>query len=172
MAKAKPNLPPISLNIAVLTVSDKRTAADDTAGNYLQNSLEAAGHKNVARAICPDNLYHLRRVLSDWICNDDIHIIITNGGTGFSHNKSTIAAITPLLDQTIRGFGELFRQLSYAQVGSAALQSDALAGTANGKFVFCVPGSPKACQLAWEDILHDQLNSTYRPCNFASHFID
>lgn len=171
MAKAKTDLPPVRLNIAVLTVSDKRTAADDTAGDYLQSQLQAAGHHCVERAISPDNLYELRRVLSNWICDNQLHVIITNGGTGFSHNKSTIAAVTPLLDHPIRGFGELFRQLSYAQVGSAALQSDALAGTANGKFIFCLPGSPKACQLAWESILLEQLNSTYRPCNFASHFL-
>lgn len=171
MAKANLSVPAVSLRTAVLTVSDKRTAADDTAGDYLQSSLEAAGHRCIKRAISPDNIYQLRRTLSDWIADPQVQIIITNGGTGFSHKKSTIAAISPLLDQPVRGFGELFRQLSYADVGSAALQSDALAGVANDTFIFCLPGSPGACRLAWERILCEQLNSTYRPCNFASHFV-
>ena len=170
MSKAAPDLPPVSLNCAVLTISNSRNSSNDTSGDYLVNSLQAAGHRCDTRAIAPNNVYQLRKVISDWIANDSIQVIITNGGTGFSHNKSTVDALAPLMDQTISGFGELFRHLSYQEIGSSMLQSDAFAGTANNTLVFCVPGSGGACKTAWEGIIKEQLNSTHRPCNFASQY--
>ena len=170
MSKAAPDRPPVSLNCAVLTISNSRDSSNDTSGDYLVNSLQAAGHRCNTRAIAPNNLYQLRKIISDWIANDDLQVIITNGGTGFSHGKSTVDAITPLLDQTITGFGELFRHLSYQEIGSSMLQSDAFAGAANQTLIFCVPGSTGACKTAWEGIIKEQLDSTHRPCNFASQY--
>lgn len=172
MSKADPALPLQPLNCAVLTISDSRRSDNDTSGDYLANSLTAAGHRCVARAISRGDLYQIRKALSDWIADDAVQVILTNGGTGFSHQKSTAAAITPLLDQVITGFGELFRHLSYQDIGSSTIQSDAFAGTANGKLVFCLPGSTGACRTAWEGILKEQLDSRHRPCNFATHYRD
>ncbi|MGB3287855.1 MAG: molybdenum cofactor biosynthesis protein B [Burkholderiaceae bacterium] len=168
MSKADTQKPPVSLNCAVLTISDSRNADNDTSGDYLSESLLAAGHRCAKRAISPNNPYQIRKVISDWIADDSIQIILTNGGTGFSHGKSTAAAITPLLDQVISGFGELFRHLSFLEIGSSTLQSDAFAGAANGSLVFCMPGSTGACKTAWEGIIKEQLDSTHRPCNFGS----
>ncbi|QAA92530.1 molybdenum cofactor biosynthesis protein B [Pollutimonas thiosulfatoxidans] len=170
MSKARTDAPAIALRCAVLTISDTRTADSDSSGDYLAASLAAAGHQCTARAIVPGNLYGIRRIISDWIADDAVQVILTNGGTGYSHQKSTVAAITPLLDQLITGFGELFRQLSYRDIGSSALQSEAFAGVANETLVFCMPGSTSACKTAWEGILREQLDSTHRPCNFASDY--
>lgn len=170
MSKADTQKPPVTLSCAVLTISDTRGADNDTSGDYLAESLRAAGHHCVQRAITPGNLYQIRKILSDWIADDSIQVILTNGGTGFSHNKSTAAAIAPLLDQTISGFGELFRHLSFLEIGSSTLQSDAFAGAANNTLIFCMPGSTGACQTAWEGIIKEQLDSTHRPCNFGTHY--
>lgn len=171
MSKAQPDLPPASLACAVLTISDKRGQHDDTSGDYLAASLQDSGHRCVQRAISRDDIYAVRAVLSQWIADPGIQVILCNGGTGFSHKKSTIAAVTPLLDQVVTGFGEQFRYLSFQEIGSSALQSDALAGTANQTLLFCLPGSPGACKLAWEGILRQQLDSRHRPCNFASQYL-
>ncbi|WP_454004484.1 molybdenum cofactor synthesis domain-containing protein [Alcaligenes sp. Marseille-Q7550] len=171
MSKAKPDLPPVSLAAAVLTISDKRGPGDDTSGDYLAASLQESGQRCVQRAISRDNMYAIRAVLSQWIADPAIQLILCNGGTGFSHQKSAIAAVPPLLDQVVPGFGEQFRFLSYQEIGSSALQSDALAGTANETLLFCLPGSPGACKLAWEGILRQQLDSRHRPCNFASQYL-
>lgn len=168
--KANTNKPQASLNCAVLTISDSRTADNDTSGDYLVQSLTEAGHRCVDRAICSGNMYQLRKIISAWIADEDIQIVLTNGGTGFSHQKSTAAAIEPLLDTTLVGFGELFRHLSYLEIGTSTLQSDAFAGAANNTLIFCMPGSTNACRTAWEGILKEQLNSHHKPCNFASHF--
>ncbi|HEU0229713.1 MAG TPA: molybdenum cofactor biosynthesis protein B [Burkholderiaceae bacterium] len=168
--KASTTQPKTSLACAVLTVSDTRTAENDTSGDYLQDGLAAEGHQCVARAISAGNLYQIRKIISDWIANDSIQVILVNGGTGFSHQKATGAAITPLLDTTITGFGELFRHLSYLDIGTSTLQSDAFAGAANDTLIFCMPGSTSACRTAWESIIREQLDSTHRPCNFASHY--
>lgn len=168
--KANTNKPLASLKCAVLTISDSRTADNDTSGDYLVQSLTEAGHRCVDRAICSGNMYQLRKVISAWIADEDIQIVLTNGGTGFSHQKSTAAAIEPLLDTTLAGFGELFRHLSYLEIGTSTLQSDAFAGAANNTLIFCMPGSTNACRTAWEGILKEQLNSHHKPCNFASHF--
>ncbi|SAI30742.1 molybdenum cofactor biosynthesis protein B [Bordetella ansorpii] len=159
----------ISLGCAVLTVSDKRTAGDDTSGNLLAQSLAQAGHVCVRRDIVPENLYQIRRVISDWIADPTVQVILTSGGTGFSHKNSVPEAVAPLFDREIAGFGELFRQLSYAEVGSSTIQSRALAGYANDTVIFCMPGSNDAVALAWTHIIREQLDSSYKPCNFATH---
>ncbi len=172
MSKAKPDTPKAALNCAVLTISDTRTSANDTSGDYLVQALTEAGHHCVAREICSGNIYALRKIISDWIADPAIHVILTNGGTGYSHQKATAAAITPLLDVTISGFGELFRHLSFLEIGSSTLQSDAFAGGANDTLIFCLPGSTGACRTAFERIIKEQLDSTHKPCNFASHYLD
>jgi len=166
--KADPTLPPVSLRCAVLTISSRRQAADDTSGDYLCGALQQAGHVLQARELCSDDRYRIRKVLSDWIADPAVQVILCNGGTGFTHRKSTIAAVSPLLDQLIPGFGELFRHLSWQDIGASALQSDALGGRANDTLVFCLPGSTGACRLAWERILQPQFDSRQQPCNFAS----
>ncbi|MBU4613094.1 molybdenum cofactor biosynthesis protein B [Achromobacter sp. GG226] len=161
-----------SLRCAVLTVSDTRDAGTDTSGNYLAETLAQAGHRCVARQIVKDDIYQIRKVLSDWIADPEVQIVVTTGGTGFSHRDSTPEAVLPLLDKEIIGFGELFRQISYAEVGSSTLQSRALAGQANKTLIFCLPGSTNACETAWEGILREQFDVAHRPCNFATQFPD
>lgn len=162
--------PKASLHAAVLTISDRRHAGNDESGDYLAGVLKHEGHRCIEQQVCPENIYQIRKVLSDWIARDDIQIIVTNGGTGFSHHQATVRAIRPLLDQTFTGFGELFRHLSYLDIGTSSLQSDAFGGMANDTLVFCLPGSTSACRLGWERILKEQLDSHHRPCNFASHY--
>ncbi|GAA5235927.1 molybdenum cofactor biosynthesis protein B [Verticiella sediminum] len=161
-----------SLKCAVLTVSDTRDAGTDTSGNYLAETLARAGHEVVARQIVKDDIYRIRKVLSDWIADDCVQVIITTGGTGFSHRDSTPEAVLPLLDKEITGFGELFRYISFKEIGSATLQSRAVAGQVNRKLVFCLPGSTHACETAWEGILKHQFDETTKPCNFATQFDD
>jgi molybdenum cofactor biosynthesis protein B len=158
----------IPLSIAVLTVSDTRTEANDTSGDYLAESLVAAGHRLAGRAIVKDDIYALRAAVSAWIADPGVHVVLVTGGTGFSGRDSTPEALFPLFDKQIEGFGEVFRALSLKEIGSSTLQSRAVAGLANRTVIFCMPGSTGACRTAWEGILRDQLDSTYRPCNFAS----
>lgn len=157
----------MALNLCVLTVSDSRSAADDASGDYLASALQADGHLLYARGLLPDDKYRLRALLSQWIADPAVDGILCTGGTGFTGRDSTPEAVQPLLDKEMPGFGELFRQLSYADIGTSALQSRALAGLANGVFVFCLPGSTSACRLAWEQILRQQLNGGTKPCNLA-----
>ena len=159
----------IPLNIAVLTVSDTRTADNDTSGDYLCNQLGEAGHHLSARKIVVDDVYLLRAAISAWIADHDIHAIITTGGTGFTGRDSTPEAVAPLFDKHIEGFGELFRQLSYEDIGTSTVQSRCLGGIANKTVIFCLPGSTGACKLGWESILAEQLDARHRPCNFVSH---
>lgn len=159
----------IKLNCAVLTISNTRTGSNDTTGDYLVDQLQRAGHQCLERAINPTNLYEIRKTVSAWVANPAIHVIITNGGTGFGPQKNTIAALQPLFDQTVTGFGELFRQLSFEDIGSSAIQSDACAGLANNTVIFCIPGSTNAARLAWTRLIREQLNSQHTPCNFADH---
>lgn len=157
----------IPLHVAVLTVSDTRSAENDTSGQYLQESLLAAGHVLADRRIVKDDVYQLRAVISQWIADDTIHAVLVTGGTGFSGRDSTPEALTPLFDKHIEGFGEVFRALSLQEIGSSTLQSRAFAGLANRTVIFCMPGSTGACRTAWEGILRHQLDSTHRPCNFV-----
>ena len=158
---------PIGLNIAVLTVSDTRTLENDTSGQFLCDELTTFGHELKDRIIVIDDIYRLRAVVSKWIADDSVEVILMTGGTGFTNRDSTPEAILPLLDTQITGFGELFRQLSYEEIGASTVQSRALAGIANNTLVFCVPGSTGACRTAWNGILKDQLDIDSRPCNFA-----
>lgn len=156
-----------NLTIAVLTVSDTRTAKTDTSGDLLTDLLLQDGHQLAARAIVKDDIYEVRKVASDWIADTSIHVVVSTGGTGFSGRDTTPEALTPLFDTTIEGFGELFRQVSYEEIGSSTIQSRAVGGIANDTLIFALPGSNGACRTGWEKILHDQLNASFRPCNFA-----
>ena len=158
---------PESLSLAVLTVSDTRTEANDTSGDFLVDSANAAGHQVVDRAIEIDDRFRLRARVSAWIADPDVHVVLLTGGTGFTSRDATPEAIKPLLEVVIDGFGELFRQLSYQEIGTSTIQSRALAGISNNTLVFCVPGSTGACKTAWDGIIKAQLDSTHRPCNFA-----
>jgi molybdopterin adenylyltransferase len=157
-----------TLNICLLTISDSRTLADDQSGNYIAQSIEAADHILYQRNIVADDKYQIRAIVAGWIADSNVHGIICTGGTGFTGRDSTPEAILPLLDKQMPGFGELFRHLSFAQIGTSTVQSRAFAGLANAAFVFCLPGSLNACQLAWQDIIQQQLNSDTKPCNLAT----
>jgi len=158
------------LNIAILTISDTRTSANDTSGDALAGLIAAAGHKLAARAIVKDDVYLLRAQVSQWIADPCIHAIITTGGTGFSRRDSTPEALIPLFDKQVEGFGEVFRAVSHKEIGSSTVQSRAFAGIANAKGVFCLPGSTGACRTGWNAILKEQLDSDYKPCNFVGLF--
>ena len=156
------------LAIAVLTVSDSRTAADDSSGDYLAGAIADAGHRVASRALLPDNRYRIRAQVAAWIADEAVDGILVTGGTGFTGRDSTPEAIEPLLDKLMPGFGEMFRVLSYEEIATSTLQSRAFAGLANATFVFCLPGSTSACRTAWEKLIHKQLDSRTRPCNLAS----
>jgi len=158
----------IPLNIAVLTLSDSRTLDNDTSGQALADLLTSAGHRLAGRRLCKDDVYSSRAIVSAWIADEGVDVVITTGGTGLTNRDSTPEALRPLFDTFIEGFGELFRQLSFAEIGSSTVQSRALAGMANETLVFCLPGSTGACRTGWERILSEQLDSRHRPCNFAA----
>lgn len=166
MAKATDTAPQ-SLAVAVLTVSDTRTEADDSSGTYLLEALVAAGHRSAGRAIVRDDIYQIRARLSAWIADPGVDAVLVTGGTGFSGRDSTPEAVRPLFDKEIDGFGEVFRLLSYDEIGSSTVQSRALAGLANDTVIFCVPGSTGACRTAWNGLIREQLDSSHRPCNFV-----
>ena len=157
----------VALKVAVLTVSDTRTQETDTSGAFLEEALREAGHDIADRQIVIDDVYQLRAIVSQWIADPEIEVILTTGGTGFSGRDSTPEALAPLFDKTIDGFGEVFRALSLTEIGSSTVQSRALAGLANGTVIFCMPGSTGACRTAWEGVLRDQLDSEHKPCNFV-----
>jgi len=157
----------VALSLCVLTVSDTRSAADDSSGDYLCDALREAGHRLHERALSRDDRYRLRAIVSAWIAEPGVHGIIVTGGTGFTGRDSTPEAIRPLLDKEMPGFGEMFRVLSFEEIGTSTLQSRAFAGLANDKFVFCLPGSTSACRTAWEKLLRAQLDARTRPCNLA-----
>ena len=157
----------LPLNIALLTISDTRTQADDRSGNLLAERISGAGHGLVDRQVVRDDVYQMRAVFSRWIADPDVEVIVTTGGTGVTGRDSTPEAIAPLLDKTIEGFGELFRQLSYEEIGPSTIQSRAVAGMANSTLIFCLPGSSGACKTAWDRILASQLDRRTKPCNFA-----
>ena len=157
-----------SLALCVLTVSDSRTLAEDTSGDFLVQALEEAGHRVAERALLPDDRYKLRALVSKWIAEDAIDGILVTGGTGFTGRDSTPEALLPLLDKDMPGFGELFRAVSVEEIGTSALQSRAFAGLANGTFLFALPGSTSACRTAWDKILRAQLDARTKPCNLAT----
>lgn len=155
------------LNVAVLTISDTRGLAEDRSGDVLVAGLEAAGHRLADRRVVKDDIYQIRAAVSHWIADAQVQAVLTTGGTGFSDRDRTPEAIRPLLDRAIDGFGELFRQLSYEEIGTSTLQSRALAGIANGTVVACLPGSSGACRTGWDRLLREQLDHSHRPCNLA-----
>ena len=161
----------IAANIAVLTVSDTRIEETDSSGQCLVESLCAAGHRLVEKVIVKDDIYKIREVVSRWIATDTktpdcVQVVLVTGGTGFSGRDSTPEALLPIFDKQIDGYGELFRQLSFEQVGTSTIQSRTVAGIANGTVIFVMPGSNNACKTAWEGIIKEQLDSRHRPCNF------
>ena len=157
----------ISLNIAVLTVSDTRTESDDTSGATLVEGLTAEGHHLHDRKIVPDDIYQIRAIVSQWIADPAIQVIISTGGTGVTGRDGTPEAVTPLLDKVLDGFGEVFRMISYQDIKSSTLQSRAIAGVANATYIFCVPGSSNACKTAWQSLIKEQLDYRTRPCNLV-----
>jgi len=156
------------VSIALLTVSDTRNTKNDESGNYLLKSVENSGHKILDRVICKDDIYLIRKYISDWISDQNINVIITTGGTGITLRDVTPEAIRPLLDKEIDGFGETFRFLSFKNIGTSTLQSRCIAGTANGKFIFVLPGSKDAVMTGWQDIISYQLNENTKPCNLVN----
>jgi molybdenum cofactor biosynthesis protein B len=158
----------IPLNLCVLTVSDTRTLAEDSSGDYLVQALTDAGHRLAERELLRDDRYQLRAVVSRWIADENVDGVLITGGTGFTGRDSTPEALLPLLDKQMPGFGELFRAVSFDEIGTSTLQSRAFAGLANGTFVFALPGSTSACRTAWEKIIRAQLDSRTRPCNLAT----
>ena len=155
------------INIAVLTASDTRTLEEDTSGQLLSDRLNEAGHQLAAREIVPDDIYLIRALVSQWIADESIDIVISTGGTGLTGRDGTPEAVEVLFDKKIQGFGELFRQLSYEEIATSTIQSRVTAGVANGTYIFCLPGSSGACRTAWDQILAAQLDLRSKPCNFA-----
>ena len=157
----------IPLDITVLTVSDSRDETSDKSGPLLVNYLTEAGHRCAEKAIVPDDKYRIREVVSRWIVDESVQVVLTTGGTGVTGRDGTPEAVEPLLDKIIDGFGETFRSLSYQTIGTSTLQSRAVAGVANGTYIFCLPGSSGACKDAWTRLIESQLDYRTRPCNLV-----
>ena len=157
----------IPLFIAVLTISDTRTEENDSSGKLLVKMLESAGHKLTEKSMVPDDKYQIRDILSRWIADEKINVVLTTGGTGVTGRDGTPEAVIPLLDKEIEGFGEIFRAISYQEIKTSSLQSRAIAGVANATYIFCLPGSSGACKTAWENIIKEQLDNRTSPCNLA-----
>lgn len=164
------DMPRGQLAIAVLTISDTRAEDDDASGGLLIRLAREAGHRVADRQIVPDDVYQLRAVVSRWIADPGIQVVIANGGTGITGRDVTPSAIRPLLDKEIEGFGELFRMISYQEIGTSSLQSRAFAGVANATVLFCIPGSPNACETAWSRLIRHQLDIDHKPCNLVQLF--
>ncbi len=157
----------IPLNIAVLTISDTRTDATDKSGALLKERLETAGHTPVGKEIIPDDVYRIRATVAAWIADPKVQVVITTGGTGVTGRDGTPEAVIPLLDKVIDGFGEMFRSLSWKDIGASTMQSRSVAGVANGTYVFCLPGSTGACATGWDELIEKQLDYRTLPCNLA-----
>ena len=157
----------VSLKIAVLTASDSRDESNDKSGDLLVKLLTGSGHQVFEKVIVPDDKYRIREVISRWIVEEDCQVVLTTGGTGVTGRDGTPEAVAPLLDKQIEGFGETFRSLSYQNIGTSTLQSRALAGVANGTYIFCLPGSSGACKDAWTMLIDAQLDYRTRPCNLV-----
>ena len=160
-----------SVRVAILTISDTRCFDTDTSGAWLQQAVEKDGHKLIERRLVIDDIYQIRATASNWIADNNIDVILTTGGTGFTGRDSTPEALAPIFDKHIEGFGELFRQLSYSEIGTSTVQSRSLAGLANHTAIVCLPGSTGACKTGWDGIIREQLDSTFEPCNFIQHVV-
>lgn len=157
----------VPLNIAVLIVSDSRTEKTDKSGKLLVSRLEAAGHRILDKQLVPDDIYRIRAVVATWCADDQVNVVLTTGGTGVTGRDGTPEAITCLFDKEIEGFGEMFRMLSWEEIGTSSLQSRAIAGVTNGTYIFCLPGSAGACATAWDKIIEKQLDYRTSPCNLV-----
>jgi len=158
-----------ALRIAVLTVSDTRDLSNDSSGQFLFDALTQAGHQLADRAIVRDDIWQIRGRVCPWIAATDVDVVLITGGTGFAQRDVTPQAISPLIERSVDGFGELFRHISYGEIGLSTIQSRALAGISNGTLICGLPGSTNACKTAWEGILLSQLDNRTRPCNFVPH---
>ena len=162
----------IPVKVAILTVSDTRTEETDTSGKLLVENVTAVGHEVTDKKISLDDVYQIRAIVSAWIASSEVEAILITGGTGFSGRDTTPEAVAPLFDKQIEGFGELFRHISYTEIGTSTVQSRALGGLANNTVIFCMPGSTNACRTAWDGIIREQLDSTHKPCNFVKLITD
>jgi molybdenum cofactor biosynthesis protein B len=167
MPRLDESRPFIPVGIAVLTVSDTRTFADDRSGDTLAARIEAAGHKLVAREIVRDDRQAIFDRVKSWTLRDDIDVVITTGGTGFTGRDVTPEALEPLFEKVMDGFSAIFHRISYEKIGTSTIQSRATGGVANATYIFVLPGSPGACKDAWDGILKDQLDYRHMPCNFV-----
>ncbi len=161
----------VPLNIAVLTVSDTRNEDTDSSGRYLVEALTGAGHRLAEKVILKDDKYDIRALVAGWIASKEVQVVIITGGTGFTGRDTTPEAVLPLLDTQVDGFGELFRHITYQELGTSTVQSRALGGLANRTAVFCLPGSTGACRTGWNGILAEQLDASHKPCNFVQHLV-
>lgn len=159
----------VPLSVALLTISDSRTASADSTGDWLAKALASEGHSLLSRTLCANNKYQIRAQVSEWIASKQIQVVLVNGGTGFAAGNCTVTALQPLFDQVVAGFGEQFRHLSFLDIGSSSMQSRAIAGLANGTLIFAMPGSGGAARLAWEKLIQPQLDARQGPCNFVAH---
>lgn len=157
----------VPLGIAVLTVSDTRTEETDKSGRTLAEKIAQAGHRLAAKRICPDDVHQIRAIVSAWLVDPEVQVILTTGGTGVTGRDGTPEAVRVLFDKELDGFGEMFRMISYQEIKTSTLQSRALAGVANGRYLFCLPGSPGACSTAWDTLIREQLDYRTRPCNLV-----
>jgi molybdenum cofactor biosynthesis protein B len=162
---------PKPLSIAVLTISDTRNEKTDSSGQFLAENLVTAGHRLHTKVIIKDDISAIQAVVKDWISDRSVNAIITTGGTGFFSRDVTPEAISPLFEKPIEGFGELFRAISYQEIGASTIQSRAFGGMANNTCIFCLPGSQNACKTGWQNIIAQQLDSQSKPCNFVEHLL-
>lgn len=169
MSKTSENFKP--LNVAILTVSDTRDLNNDRSGDVLLECLSDCGHHLQDRKISKDNIFEIRAYVSEWIFKKSIQVVLITGGTGFAKRDVTPDAVEPLLEKKVDGFGELFRAISYQDIGNSTIQSRALAGLSNQTLVVCMPGSPNACKTAWDKILKQQLDASHKPCNFVAQLV-
>ncbi len=158
----------VATKIAILTVSDSRTEDDDTSGDALVERLTNAGHALVEKRISTDDKYKIRAIVSRWIADEDVDVIISTGGTGLTGRDITPEAVQPLFDKEIDGVGELFRAISYQEIGTSTIASRCIGGVANGTFIFCLPGSTGACRTGWDKVISPQLDSNTSPCNLVA----
>ncbi len=167
MSRIDETRPFIPVGIAVLTVSDTRTAADDRSGDTLAERVSGSGHRLAHRTIVPDDVAAIQAQVRAWVTDSTVDVVITTGGTGFTGRDVTPEALEPLFDKRMDGFSWMFHQISAAKIGTSTIQSRATAGLVGTTYVFCVPGSPGACKDAWDGILALQLDFRHRPCNFV-----
>ena len=157
----------IAVRIAVLTVSDTRDEHSDKSGNLLVERLKDQGHILHEKYILPDDIYQVRAQVAQWIANPQVQAIVSTGGTGLTGRDGTPEAVEPLFDKKIEGFGEVFRMISYEEIGTSTVQSRCIAGVSNGTYIFCLPGSSGACATGWDRLIGPQLDSTNQPCNLV-----